>query len=384
MKNTAAVIMAGGKGNRMRSDLLKVLHKIAGKPILSYIIDTINQLNLKKTIIIVGHQGEKIRELFGDDIEYAEQSKQLGTAHAVLQSKKILELFTGNVLILSGDVPFLNVKTLEKLLCYHQEKQYSCSLISATLDSPYGYGRIVRDKKGEIKEIVEEVDLHENEKKIKEVNAGIYCFEKSKLFQVLEKITPYNKQSEYYLTDAIKILAEEGLKIGNIVLEDHGEMLGINTRVDLVEASKKINQRALHQLMLQGVTIIDPASTFIEEEIQIGKDTVIYPFTIIQNKSKIGENCTIGPYSHIINTNIGNGVKIWSSVVEESKIKDNVKIGPYSHLRPGTIVEKNAKIGNFVEIKKSIVGEGSKASHLTYLGDTELGKNVNIGAGTIT
>ena len=384
MENTAVVIMAGGKGKRMKSDLPKVLHEIAGRPILNYIFDTINQLNLKKTIMIVGYQGEKVRELIGSDIEYAEQSEQLGTAHAVLQSKKLLELFTGNILILSGDVPFLKVNTLRKFLRYHQRNQYSCSLISAILENPRGYGRVIRNKKGEIREIIEEADLNGNEKEIKEVNAGIYCFEKNKLFQILEKITPNNKQNEYYLTDAVKILLEEGLKVGNIILEDHTEMSGINTRMDLVEASKKINQRVLHQLMFQGVTIIDPASTFIEEGVQINKDTTIYPFTIIQKESKIGQNCIIGPYSHIINAKIGNEVKIWSSVIEDSEIKDGVKIGPYSHLRPGTTVEKNAKIGNFVEVKKSIIGEGSKASHLTYLGDAKLGKNVNVGAGTIT
>ena len=384
MENTAVVIMAGGKGKRMKSDLPKVLHEIAGRPILNYIFDTINQLNLKKTIMIVGYQGEKVRELIGSDIEYAEQSEQLGTAHAVLQSKKLLELFTGNILILSGDVPFLKANTLRKFLRYHQKNKYSCSLISAILENPRGYGRVIRNKKGEIREIIEEADLNGNEKEIKEVNAGIYCFEKNKLFQILEKITPNNKQNEYYLTDAVKILLEEGLKVGNIILEDHTEMSGINTRMDLVEASKKINQRVLHQLMFQGVTIIDPASTFIEEGVQINKDTTIYPFTIIQKESKIGQNCIIGPYSHIINAKIGNEVKIWSSVIEDSEIKDGVKIGPYSHLRPGTTVEKNAKIGNFVEVKKSIIGEGSKASHLTYLGDAKLGKNVNVGAGTIT
>ena len=384
MENVAAVIMAGGKGKRMKSDLLKVLHKIAGKPILNYILDTINQLNLKKTIIVVGHQGNKIKELFGSDIEYAEQSEQLGTAHAVLQSKEILESFAGNVLILSGDVPFLKVNTLKKFLSYHQRNKHSCSLISAFLEDSRDYGRIIRNEKGEIKEIVEEVDLNEKEKAIKEVNAGIYCFEKNKLFQVLEKITPYNRQNEYYLTDAIKILSEEGSRIGNIVLEDHEEMFGINTRVDLAAASKKINQRVLHQLMLQGVTIIDQASTFIEEEVQIKKDTTIHPYTMIQNKSKIGKNCIIGPYSHIINSQIGNGVIVWSSVIEQSKIEDGVKIGPFSHLRPGTTVKKSAKIGNFVEIKKSIIGEESKVSHLTYLGNAKLGKNVNVGAGTIT
>ena len=384
MENTAVVIMAGGKGKRMKSNLPKVLHKIAGKPILNYIIETINKLKLKKRIIITGYQGDKIRELIGSNIEYAEQSEQLGTAHAVLQSKKLLEFYNGNILILSGDVPFLTVNTLKRFLKYHRENNYTCSLLSAILENPQGYGRIIRNKNGEIREIVEQAELNEKENEINEVNAGIYCFERNLLFRILEKITPNNRQNEYYLTDAIKILLDEGVKIGNVLLEDYSEMLGINSRADLAKASRKVNQKILHQLMFEGVTIVDPASTFIEDGVQINQDTTIYPFTIIEKKSKIGQNCIIGPYSHIINAKIGNRVKIWSSVIEESEIEDDVKIGPYSHLRPGTMVRKKAKIGNFVEVKKSIIGEGSKASHLTYLGDAKLGKNVNIGAGTIT
>ncbi|MEA1939696.1 MAG: bifunctional UDP-N-acetylglucosamine diphosphorylase/glucosamine-1-phosphate N-acetyltransferase GlmU, partial [Candidatus Caldatribacteriota bacterium] len=330
------------------------------------------------------YQGEKIRKLIGNNIEYAEQVKQLGTAHAVLQSKKLLANFKGDVLILSGDVPFLTVNTLKNFLKYHQNNNLSCSLISAILENPRGYGRIVRDKKNEIKEIIEEADLPRDKKEIKEVNAGIYCFDKEKLFQILEKITPNNKQKEYYLTDAVKILLGEGLKVGNITLEDSTEMLGINTRVDLARASKKINQRTLQKLMLKGVTVIDPISTFIEAGVKIDRDTIIYPFTIIEKNSKIGKNCIIGPNSHLINVRVGDKVKIWSSIIEESIIKDGVKIGPYAHLRPGTVIEREAKIGNFVEVKKSIVGQGSKASHLTYLGDAIIGEKANIGAGTIT
>ena len=384
MKNTAVVIMAGGKGNRMNSDLPKVLHKIAGKPILNYVLETLSELTLNKKIVIVGHGADSVKSLIGNDMEYAVQSVQLGTGHAVLQSKELLTSFNGNVLILSGDVPFLTNHTLKKFLNYHRGHQHSCSIISAILEHPAGYGRIIRNDKGKITKIVEEADLCNGQKEINEVNAGIYCFEKNTLFQILEKITPNNKQKEYYLTDAIRILMEEGIEIGNIILEDYSEMLGINTRVDLASAAQRKNQQILHRLMMKGVTIIDPASTFIEETVQIKRDTTVYPFTIVQDHSKIGSHCEIGPNSHIINSRLGNEVKVWSSVIEECEIKDHVKIGPYSHLRPGTIVQQNVKIGNFVEVKKSIIGKGSKASHLTYLGDAQLGKNVNIGAGTIT
>lgn len=384
MGDTAVIIMAAGKGKRMKSNLPKVLHNLAGKPILNYVLETVNQLEVKRKILIVGYKSDKIRELIGDKIESVEQREQLGTAHAVSQTKKLLSGFKGDVLILSGDVPFLTVKTLKRLLKYHQDNNFCCTLLSAVLKKPKGYGRIIRDKKGEIKGIIEEADLSADRKKINEINSGIYCFNKEKLFQVLEKITTDNKQGEYYLTDTVKILLNEGLTIGNIIIKDYSEILGINNRLDLANASKKVYQKTLQDLMVQGVTIVDTNSTFIEQGVKIGQDSIIYPFTIIEKNTKIGKNCIIGPNSHLIDSRIGKGVKVWASIIEDSNIEEEAKIGPYAHLRPGTVVKKGAKIGNFVEVKKSTIGEGSKASHLTYLGDTIIGKRVNIGAGTIT
>jgi len=384
MGDTAVILMAAGKGKRMKSNLPKVLHNLAGKPILNYVFDTVDQLEVKRKILIVGYKSNKIRELIGDKIEYVEQKEQLGTAHAVLQTKKLLSDFKGDVLILSGDVPFLTVKTLKKLLKYHQNNNFCCTLISTILKSPEGYGRIIRDKKGEIKGIIEEVDLSADRKKITEVNGGIYCFNKDKLFRALEEVTPDNKQGEYYLTDTVEILLKEGLTVGNIIVKDYSEILGINSRLDLTDASRKVYQKTLQDLMLQGVTIVDPNSTFIERRVKIGQDTIIYPFTIIEKDTKIESSCLIGPYSHLIDANIGKGVRVWSSIIESSTVKEGANIGPYAHLRPETVVEKGAKIGNFVELKKTVMGEGSKASHLTYLGDATIGKKVNIGAGTIT
>lgn len=384
MGDTAVIIMAAGKGKRMKSNLPKVLHNLAGKPILNYVLETVNQLEVKRKILIVGYKSNKIKELIGDKIESVEQKEQLGTAHAVLITKKLLSGFKGDVLILSGDVPFLTIKTLKKLLKYHQDNNFCCTLLSAVLKKPKGYGRIIRDKKGEIKGIIEEADLSADRKKINEINSGIYCFNKEKLFQVLEKITTDNKQGEYYLTDTVKILLNEGLTIGNIIIKDYSEILGINNRSDLADASKKVNQKTLQDLMVQGVTIVDTNSTFIEQGVKIGQDSIIYPFTIIEKNTKIGKNCIIGPNSHLIDSRIEKGVKVWASTIEDSNIEEEAKIGPYAHLRPGTVVKKGAKIGNFVEVKKSTIGEGSKASHLTYLGDTIIGKRVNIGAGTIT
>jgi bifunctional UDP-N-acetylglucosamine pyrophosphorylase/glucosamine-1-phosphate N-acetyltransferase len=384
MGDTAVVIMAAGKGKRMKSNLPKVLHNLAGKPILNYVLDTVDQLKAKRKILIIGYKSVQTRELIGDKIEYVEQKEQLGTAHAVLQTKKLLSNFKGDVLILSGDVPFLTVKTLKKLLKYHQANNFCCTLVSTILKNPKGYGRIIRDKKGEIKGIIEEVDLSADKKKITEVNSGIYCVNKDKLFQALEKITPNNKQGEYYLTDSVEILLKEGLTVGNIIVKDYSEILGINSRLDLTDASQKVYQKTLQDLMLQGVTIVDPNSTFIEQGVKIGQDTIIYPFTIIEKDTKIESGCLIGPYSHLIDADIGKGVRVWASIIESSTVKEGANIGPYTHLRPETVVEKGAKIGNFVEVKKSTIGEYSKASHLTYLGDAIIGKKVNIGAGTIT
>ncbi len=384
MGDTAVIIMAAGKGKRMKSNLPKVLHNLAGKPILNYVLDTVDQLEAKRKILIVGYKSDKIRELIGDNIECVEQKEQLGTAHAVLQTKKLLSDFKGDVLILSGDVPFLTVKIIKKLLKYHQANNFCCTLVSTILKNPKGYGRIIRDKKGEIKGIIEEVDLSADKKKITEINSGIYCVNKDKLFQALEKITPDNKQGEYYLTDSVEILLKERLTVGNIIVKDYSEILGINSRLDLADASQKVYQKTLQDLMLQGVTVVDPNSTFIEQGVKIGQDTIIYPFTIIEKDTKIESGCFIGPYSHLIDADIGKGVRVWASIIESSTVKEGANIGPYAHLRPETVVEKGAKIGNFVEVKKSTIGEGSKVSHLTYLGDAIIGKRVNIGAGTIT
>ena len=384
MSDTAIIIMAAGKGKRMKSNLPKVLHNLAGKPILNYVLDTVSQLEAKRKILIVGYKSDRIRELISDKIEYVEQNEQLGTAHAVLQTKKLLSGFKGNILILSGDVPFLTVKILKRLLKYHKANNFCCTLLSTVLKKPKGYGRIIRDKMGEIKGIIEEVDLSTDKKKITEINSGIYCFNKEKLFQALEKVSKNNKQGEYYLTDTVKILLGEGLTVGNVIVKDYSEILGINNRLDLANAFQKVYQKTLQDLMLQGVTVVDPNSTFVEQGVKIGQDSIIYPFTIIEKDTKIGSSCLIGPYSHLIDADIGKGVRIWASIIESSIVKEGANIGPYAHLRPETVVEKGAKIGNFVELKKTIMGEGSKASHLTYLGDTTIGKRANIGAGTIT
>jgi len=384
MNDLAVVIMAAGKGKRIKSRYPKVLLQLAGKPILSYILKTVNQIKPARKILVVGYQSDKIKELYKDDLEYVIQEEQLGTAHAVLQTRDKLASFPGKILVLSGDTPFLTARSLQRLLRHHCRQENSCTLFSAILQNPYGYGRIIRDQRKRIVGIIEEADLPEDKKDIQEINAGIYCFEVSALYRSLARIVPDNQQKEYYLTDVVKILLAEGGKVESIILDDSSEALGINNRQELAEATYQIYQRTCQNLMLQGVSILDPRNTFIEEGVKIGQDTVIYPGTLIQKDTCIGRDCLIGPYAQIINSRIGKRVKIWASIVEESILEDEVQIGPYAHLRPGNKIKKGVKVGNFVEVKKSIIGEDSKASHLTYLGDALIGKRVNIGAGTIT
>ncbi len=384
MEDIAVVVMAAGKGKRMKSDYPKVLHHLAGKPILSYILDIVNQIHPKRKLLIVGYQSEKVKELFQNQVEYVNQEKQLGTAHAVLQTRKKLEHFKGQILVLSGDTPFLKAQSLKRLLRQHCRKGNDCTLYSAIVKNPSGYGRIIRNQEDRILGIIEEADLPQDMKGIQEINAGIYCFRADALYRSLNKIVPDNQQKEYYLTDVVKILLAEGGKVESIILDDPEEASGINTRLELAETAYRIYQRISQKLMQQGVSILDPNHTYIEEGVKIGADTVIYPGTIIQGDTHIGSDCFIGPYTQIINSKIGKRVRVWASVVEESIIEDEVQIGPYAHLRPGNRIKKRVKIGNFVEVKKSMIGEGSKASHLTYLGDALIGKRVNIGAGTIT
>jgi bifunctional UDP-N-acetylglucosamine pyrophosphorylase/glucosamine-1-phosphate N-acetyltransferase len=386
LNKTAVVILAAGKGTRMKSEKAKVLYEIGGRPMLSYVLDRAREMGSKKTVVVVGHQADKVREAFSDkDIIFVEQKEQLGTGHAVMQAEKALSRFKGDILILSGDVPLITSETLTGLMDAHRKSKATLTVLTAEPENPYGYGRIIKDSKGNIKKIVEEKDATAEERKVREINTGIYCVDSAFLLKALKKIESKNVQKEHYLTDIVGIAVKEKRKVATCKASDFKEAMGINSRIELAEAECIIKTKTLENLMANGVTIIDPSSTYISPSVKIGPDTIVYPGAMISRDTTIGKGCSIGPGSIISDTRIGNGVKVKAyCVMEESEIKDEAVIGPLAHLRPQTVIEKGAHIGNFVEIKKSTVGEGSKANHLTYIGDATIGKGVNIGAGTIT
>lgn len=386
MRDIAIIIMAAGLGTRMKSNLVKILHPLAGMPMLAYTLDLAKSLRPEKIVAVIGHQADKVKNTFSDyDVNWAIQKEQKGTGHAVMQAKNALNNFSGTMIVLSGDTPLLKKETLSELIKSHKSKGNRVTILTTELNNPYGYGRVIINANGKVERIVEEKDTSDTIKKIRLINTGIYAFDKEFLFNALSEIKPNNAQGEYYLTDVIGIAAKRGLEINAVKAKDSDEVMGINTRLELARAEKVIRKRINARWMLGGVTIIDPDTTFIDDTAEIGRDTIIYPNNFISGKTKIGEGCTIYPNSRIIDTQMGNGVKIKDScLIEESKIGDRASIGPFAHLRPHTELGRDVKIGNFVEIKKSVLKDGAKANHLTYLGDTTVGRNVNIGAGAIT
>jgi len=383
----STIILAAGKGTRMKSDLVKVLHPLLGVPMLSYPIDlSLNGINSGKTIVVVGYQGEKIRASFPDDrLTFVDQGDPLGTGHAVLCTENYLKGVKGVILVLYGDVPLLKADTLRKCIDTHKRNEGVITVMSAVLENPTGYGRIVKMDGGLVQRIVEEKDASPPEMAIKEVNTGIYCVDSPFLFEALKQVRADNAQGEYYLTDIVAIANQRKQKVYAFPVEDSTEVMGINTRVDLAKADEILRNELLAGMMLDGVSIIDPKTTYIDKPVRVGRDTVIYPNCYLQGETTIGERCILEPNSQITESRIGSDVVIKAfSVIVESTIDEGASIGPFARLRPGTEVKRNARIGNFVEVKKSIIGEGTKANHLTYLGDTTVGRNVNIGAGTIT
>ena len=370
----------------MKSDLVKVLHPILGLPMLSYPVElSLNGIRAEKTIVVVGHQADRIQERFKDlKIEFALQQEQLGTGHAVLQAVPFLHSFSGTVLILCGDVPLVKLETLHSFIETYIENESTLSVLTAMVEDPFGYGRILRNPEGWLERIVEEKDASEEEKTIREINTGIFCVKASFLKEGLREIGRENAQGEYYLTDLVEIAKKNGLRCSAHIVADPVEVKGINTRIDLAMANEVLRQEKLKDLMLSGVTIIDPRTTYVDRTAEVGKDTILYPNCHLQGKTRIGERCIIEPNSKVSDSLIGDEVTIRaSSVITESKIEDGAIIGPFAHLRPLSEIKAKAKIGNFVEVKKSIIGKGSKANHLSYIGDSFLGESVNIGAGTI-
>jgi bifunctional UDP-N-acetylglucosamine pyrophosphorylase/glucosamine-1-phosphate N-acetyltransferase len=379
-----AIILAAGKGTRMKSDRAKVLHPVAGRPMLLHVLDRLEALRLEKICVVVGHQADEVRAtLSGHDVCCVLQKEQLGTAHAVLQAREALKDFTGTVVILNGDTPLLTEETLRRLLAEHENKAAPLTFLTSLFFDPTGYGRIVRDGDGMPLRIVEEKDATPEERKIREINAGVYAAKAPFLFEAASRIGSDNRQKEYYLTDIVREAITANATVATVTAEPD-EIMGINSRADLARAERLTRERINHHWMVEGVTMIDPATVRIDATVTLAPEVWLHPNVTLEGATTIGARSEIGT-GRIKNSRIGPDVRIRDfCVIEESEIEAGAVIGPFAHLRPGSVIRKKARVGNFVEIKKSELGEDSRAGHLTYLGDTVVGRGVNIGAGTIT
>jgi bifunctional UDP-N-acetylglucosamine pyrophosphorylase / glucosamine-1-phosphate N-acetyltransferase len=384
MTNRYAVILAAGQGTRMKSKLYKVLHPVCGKPMVQHVVEQISSLQMKQMVAVVGHGAEKVQEQLGDHIQYVLQEEQLGTAHAVMQAEEVLANEEGVTLVVCGDTPLITSETMDKLIAEHESLGAKATILTAKPEDPTGYGRIIRNSEGTVERNVEHKDATEEERKVTEINTGTYCFDNKALFDALKKVNNDNVQGEYYLPDVIEILKDAGEVVAAYQTPDFNETLGVNDRVALSKAESFMKKRINERHMRNGVTLIDPEQTYISDDAEIGSDTVIYPGTVILGNTKIGEENIIGPQSEIKDSVVGNGNMIRQSVIHDSEVGNETAIGPFAHIRPKSVLENNVKIGNFVEVKKSVMSTGSKASHLSYIGDAEIGKDVNLGCGSIT
>jgi bifunctional UDP-N-acetylglucosamine pyrophosphorylase/glucosamine-1-phosphate N-acetyltransferase len=386
MAETHVVILAAGQGTRMKSRLAKVLHPVAGRPMIDHVLRTARSVGPATITLIVGHQADAVQQHVGrvGDLGFALQSPQLGTAHALQQAEPSLAGRKGTAILLSGDVPLLSARTLQRLLETHAAAQAAATVVTAVVKRPYGYGRIVRTG-GRIARIVEERDASPAERQIHEINSGIYAFDLEPLFDALRTVAAGNAQGEYYLTDLIAIYRRRKLPVETLPVDRPEEIRGVNSRTELAELSAVMRQQKNEELMGAGVTLIDPATTYIDSDVEIGPDTVIHPGVVIEGHTRIGSACEIRGQVRITDSEIADRVTINNfCLIVGARVADGVSIGPFAHLRPETEVGQGARIGNFVELKKTSLGPGSKANHLSYLGDATIGANVNVGAGTIT
>jgi bifunctional UDP-N-acetylglucosamine pyrophosphorylase / glucosamine-1-phosphate N-acetyltransferase len=385
------LILAAGLGTRMKSQKAKVLHELGGQPLISHVCHTALTLPPRAIYVIVGHQADKVesaaRQAVGDvEVNFVTQTKQLGTGDAVMAARASLSNAGSTVLILSGDVPLIKPETLRRLVDHHRESKAAGTILSVRMENPTGYGRIVRDPNDQFTKIVEQKDASADEKQIREINSGIYCFESGQLFPALERVQPKNQQGEFYLTDVAEILHSDGEKVSVLLHGDAREVSGVNTRAELSEFENLLRRNTIRNLMLEGgVTFIDPSHTYVGAEVQVGRDSVIYPDVHLEGKTVVGENCEIRSGTRITNSRLGDNVAVKDHcVIVDSDIEANCSVGPFAHLRMNARMEESSTVGNFVEVKKSRLGRGSKSMHLTYLGDATIGEKTNIGAGTIT
>ncbi|HCA7238248.1 bifunctional UDP-N-acetylglucosamine diphosphorylase/glucosamine-1-phosphate N-acetyltransferase GlmU [Staphylococcus aureus] len=379
-----AIILAAGKGTRMKSKKYKVLHEVAGKPMVEHVLESVKGSGVDQVVTIVGHGAESVKGHLGECSLYSFQEEQLGTAHAVQMAKSHLEDKEGTTIVVCGDTPLITKETLETLIAHHEDANAQATVLSASIQQPYGYGRIVRNASGRLERIVEEKDATQAEKDINEISSGIFAFNNKTLFEKLTQVKNDNAQGEYYLPDVLSLILNDGGIVEVYRTNDVEEIMGVNDRVMLSQAEKAMQRRTNHYHMLNGVTIIDPDSTFIGSDVTIGSDTVIEPGVRINGRTKIGEDVVIGQYSEINNSTIENGACIQQSVVNDASVGANTKVGPFAQLRPGAQLGSDVKVGNFVEIKKADLKDGAKVSHLSYIGDAVIGERTNIGCGTIT
>jgi bifunctional UDP-N-acetylglucosamine pyrophosphorylase/glucosamine-1-phosphate N-acetyltransferase len=387
MTDLHVVILAAGKGTRMKSATPKVLHRLAGRPIIEHVLAAVDHLKTASTTLVVGHGSDLVKAgLMGrPDLQYVVQSPQLGTGHALLQAEPLLKGKKGNVLLLYADVPLLGPGTLLRLLETHRDTKAAFTVLTTELPDPYGYGRIVRDKKGQIERIIEERDASAAQRAICEINSGIYALSMRPLFGHLNDLATDNSQGEYYLTDLVGMYRQKGLPVESLCLESADELRGVNSRQDLADLAVTVRQRTNRLLMVGGVTMDDPATTYVDASVTIGADTVLGPGVRLEGQTVIGERCHIHAGSRLTNAIVEDDVVVLDySVIVDSTVGRGAAVGPMAHIRPQSIIGPSARVGNFVELKKTSLGKGSKASHLAYLGDSTIGEGVNIGAGTIT
>jgi len=378
-----AIILAAGEGKRMKSNTPKVLHKVCGKEMINHVIDNIRSAGIDEVNVVIGKGAEKVRKgTESRNICYSVQEEQLGTGHAVMCAEEFLAGKKGTVSIFVGDGPLITDETVTALTSYHELEGCSATVLTSIMENPLKYGRIIRDASGQVEKIVEFKDCNEEEIKVNEINSGMYCFDIESLLNTLGKLNNNNNQGEYYLTDVLEILRNEGKKVGAIAVEVD-EITAVNSKHELSVANEIMRARINQKHMDNGVIIIDPKSTYIDWQVVIGQDTVVYPGNVLEGKTVIGESCTLYANNRLTNAVIGNEVTVENSVVLDCKVGNNTTVGPFAYIRPETVIGNGARIGDFVEIKKSTIGDGTKVSHLTYIGDAEVGEKCNFGCGTV-
>ncbi len=393
MKPINVLILAAGLGTRMRSDRAKVLHRLGSRPLIAHALRTAARLDPASIVVVVGHQAEDVMEASREALDgemsarlrFVHQAEQKGTGHAVKCAADELSSTPGLLVVCYGDTPLVRAETLQKLIDEHERGGHSATLLTIRLDNPPAYGRIIRDEEGRFRRIIEDRDCTPEQRAITEINPGFYCFDIPTLLPALDRLSPQNAQGEYYLTDVPEHLLSAGLGVGTVEHDDPHELEGINNRVELAAMWKRLRQETLRRLMLDGVTIVDPDSTYIDDGVEIGRDSIIHPQVVIEGRSRIGSGCEIGSWSHLTDADIGDECRLLNGcVITGSRLAGKNTVGPYAHLRMNTTLEPEAVVGNFVEVKKSTLGRDTKAMHLSYLGDATIGERVNIGAATVT